>query len=240
MIAEKIVCYVGTWAAYRPGAGKFEIEDIDPSLCTHLIYAFVGLDTDTDGIKILDPWHDLPNDGGLDGFSRFIDLRKQYKDVKLLLAIGGWNEGSIKYSDMSSDLESRKRFVDSAVEFVKKYNFDGFDVDWEYPAQRGGEEEDVENFSALIKALREAFDKEGLILSAAVAAPRSSASQSYDIAEISKHLDIINILSYDYHGAWENFTGLNAPLYHGSSDIGQNREWTVVSLFSELYLLFIL
>jgi GH18 family chitinase len=53
------VCYWGTWANYRPNAGKFTPESIDASLCTHLIYSFVGLDSDTHGIKSLDPWMDL-------------------------------------------------------------------------------------------------------------------------------------------------------------------------------------
>ena len=34
-------------------------ENVDPTLCTHLIYSFVGLDTDNWTIKSLDPWMDL-------------------------------------------------------------------------------------------------------------------------------------------------------------------------------------
>ena len=56
---KKVVCYWGTWANYRPNDGKFTPESIDPSLCTHLIYSFVGLDADTNTIKSLDPWMDL-------------------------------------------------------------------------------------------------------------------------------------------------------------------------------------
>lgn len=29
----KIVCYYGSWAVYRPGNGKFPVEEIDPFLC---------------------------------------------------------------------------------------------------------------------------------------------------------------------------------------------------------------
>ena len=56
---KKVVCYWGTWANYRPNNGKFTPESIDASLCTHLIYSFVGLDADTASIKSLDPWMDL-------------------------------------------------------------------------------------------------------------------------------------------------------------------------------------
>ena len=54
-----VVCYWGTWANYRPKDGKFTPEDVDPTLCTHLIYSFAGLDAEKDAIKPLDPWMDL-------------------------------------------------------------------------------------------------------------------------------------------------------------------------------------
>ncbi len=56
---SRVVCYWGTWANYRPKAGKFTPEDVDPSLCTNLIYSFAGLDGETWKIKSLDPWMDL-------------------------------------------------------------------------------------------------------------------------------------------------------------------------------------
>lgn len=35
---KNLVCYYGTWAVYRPDAGKYPVENIDPFLCTHVIY----------------------------------------------------------------------------------------------------------------------------------------------------------------------------------------------------------
>lgn len=34
------MCYMTSWSIKRPGAGKFTPDNIDPSLCTHVIYAF--------------------------------------------------------------------------------------------------------------------------------------------------------------------------------------------------------
>lgn len=48
-----VVCYIGTWSVYRPGAGSFSLDNFDPSLCTHVIYAFAGLDVEKDAIKSL-------------------------------------------------------------------------------------------------------------------------------------------------------------------------------------------
>ena len=42
---SKVVCYWGTWSNYRPNAGKFTPESINPKLCTHIIYSFAGLDS---------------------------------------------------------------------------------------------------------------------------------------------------------------------------------------------------
>lgn len=54
------------------------------------------------------------------------------------MAIGGWNEGSLKYSNVASSAAKRKKFLSDAVQFLKTYGFDGLDLDWEYPASRGG------------------------------------------------------------------------------------------------------
>jgi chitinase len=39
---------------------------------------------------------------------------------------------------MASDPAKRAIFVNSVVNFLITYNFDGFDFDWEYPGNRGG------------------------------------------------------------------------------------------------------
>ena len=54
----------------------------------------------------------------------------------MTLAIGGWNEGSTKYSSMAKDSAERQKFVDSVVQFLQKHNFDGLDLDWEYPGKK--------------------------------------------------------------------------------------------------------
>jgi len=57
-IAERIVCYFESWTTYRSGNGKFNVENIDPNLCTHLIYAFVGINSNAEVI-LLDTWNDI-------------------------------------------------------------------------------------------------------------------------------------------------------------------------------------
>ncbi len=38
------VCYITNWSRYRPGDAKFEIEFIDPFMCSHIIYAYATVD----------------------------------------------------------------------------------------------------------------------------------------------------------------------------------------------------
>ena len=57
----KVVCYFTNWAWYRPGAGKYRAEDIDPTLCTHIIYGFAVLDYSNLLIKPHDTWADIDN-----------------------------------------------------------------------------------------------------------------------------------------------------------------------------------
>ena len=45
---SNVVCYWGTWSNYRPNAGKFTPENVNPKLCTHLIYSFAGLHGSSD------------------------------------------------------------------------------------------------------------------------------------------------------------------------------------------------
>ncbi|KAK2580185.1 hypothetical protein KPH14_012451 [Odynerus spinipes] len=195
-------------------------------LCTHLIYTFAGLGQD-DSLKVLDPWQDLPNDYGKNGYGRFNALRQLNPNVKTMIAVGGWNEGSTKYSQVVANPARRAKFVDSIVNFLEKYGFDGFDVDWEYPNQRGGKPEDKQNYIAFLKELREKFEPHGYLLSAAVGAAESSASQSYNIREMSKYLHFINLMTYDLHGSWESSTGINAPLYAKKGAVGNQAKLTV-------------
>ena len=43
--------------------------------------------------------------------------------------------------------------------------------------------------------------------------------KAYDVPKLSLYLDIINVMTYDYHGHWDKKTGHVAPLfdYEGST-----------------------
>ncbi|XP_055609283.1 chitinase-3-like protein 1 [Uranotaenia lowii] len=216
---KKFVCYYGSWAVYRNGKGAFSVDNIDPFLCTHLIYSFVGLNVNGT-IRVLDPWNDLEENWGRGAMKQFNNLKRYNPKLRTLVAIGGWNEGSMVYSGVAKNSALRSRLARDAADFCLTHGFDGFDLDWEYPGQRDGDPSvDRENFSLLLAEMREEFDKKGLLLTAAVASTQTSASISYNIPEVAKFVDFINVMAYDLHGPWEPLTGHNAPLLPGPHDI---------------------
>lgn len=123
---------------------------------------------------------------------------------------------------MASTEASRTIFAESVVEFLKKHNFDGLDLDWEYPSKRGGNEaNDKDNLSALLRVLRNRLSAAGKMLTMAVSANPRTVSSGYDVPTIVDLVDYISVMSYDYHGAFDNYTGHNAPLYPRQDDLDQ-------------------
>lgn len=54
--------------------------------------------------------------------------------------MGGWNEGSEVYSKVAANETTRKILANNVLKFIEERGFDGFDLDWEYPGLRGGNE----------------------------------------------------------------------------------------------------
>lgn len=139
---------------FRHSGGKYLPSDIDPSLCTHIIYAFAVLDNDELVIRPHDTWADFDNctflwllkgkEGGgayklliccrvFTVFYRKVTALKKF-GVKVLLAIGGWNDSAgSKYSELVNNPFARTKFVEHVVGYLKQNDFDGLDFDWEYP-----------------------------------------------------------------------------------------------------------
>ncbi|CAM1302379.1 Cht3 (predicted) [Pycnogonum litorale] len=213
----KRVCYFTNWSIYRSGIGKYTVDDIDTSLCTHIVYAFAILNSVTFKLQMSEP--DIDRNG-----YRSVTATKS-KEVKVLLAVGGWNDATNKYSVMVSSKENRSSFIKSAVNFLKQYDFDGLDLDWEYPKCwqmrcNQGPPSDKENFARLVQELREAFNNESipLMLTCTLTANSNVAKEAYDIPSLSRNVDFFNVMTYDYSGLWTLKTRHPVPLYAEPGD----------------------
>ncbi|KAL3269272.1 hypothetical protein HHI36_008350 [Cryptolaemus montrouzieri] len=215
----KVVCYFTNWAWYRQGVGKYLPADIDPDLCTHIIYGFAVLNGDQLIIKPHDTWADFDN--------KFYEKVTAFKakGIKVLVAIGGWNDSAgDKYSKLVNNPAARRRFISHVIEFIEQNNFDGLDLDWEYPKCwqvecSKGPDSDKAAFSDFVRELHEAFQPKNFLLSAAVSPSKRVIDEGYDVPALSKYLDWIAVMCYDYHGQWDKITGHVAPMYVHPDDV---------------------
>lgn len=56
-----------------------------------------------------------------------------------------------RFSAMVASPTNRQTFISSVVVFLRKYEFDGLDIDWEYPANRGSPPQDQQLYSVLVQ-----------------------------------------------------------------------------------------
>lgn len=140
---------------------------------------------------------------------------------QVLLALGGWTDSAgDKYSRLVSSGTARRKFITSAVNFLRKHNFKGLSLEWNYPGCwqsdcRQGPDSDRPNLTRFLIELRQAFDAQNpkLTLAIALSGYKEVIDKGYDVAEISRLVDFATVMTYDYHGAYEAQTNHLAPLF---------------------------
>lgn len=222
ILAEyKVIGYYPNWAIYRPT--PFKPQHINPELLTHLCYAFINYDT-AGNLVLFDPWADVQyrDDWNTEkpfwgNFYQLTQLKKKYPHLKTMASIGGWTL-SDNFSNMAANPQARQNFVKNCVQFCDQYQFNGIDLDWEYPgfAEHSGRPEDKVNFTLLLKELHAALKKHSPQLLLSIAAPAGPWNcANIEIEKIHQYLDHINLMCYDMHGPWggDDITNHHSPLY---------------------------
>ncbi|WP_080504366.1 glycosyl hydrolase family 18 protein [Haloarcula amylolytica] len=221
---KRVTGYYMQWSQwdreYYPG-------DIPLDQVTHVNYAFLTVNQNgavdyiqqNAAMRVLEPesWHDHT------GFDELVDD----PTTKFLFSIGGWNDSKY-FSNAAESQESRERFASTAIEIMRKHNFDGLDIDWEYPGGGGKSDNivrdgDKERFSKLLREVRsqldeaESEDGQEYLLTAALSADQKK-NQGLNHDDNAELLDYLNVMTYDYHGAFDENTNHQSPLYGTDDD----------------------
>ena len=179
-----IVGYATYWDTRMP----------DPTLLTHINYAFALIKDDFETLDIKKPAR----------LTQIVGLKSQNPNLKVVLSVGGWGAGN--FSEMAADANHRKKFAENCMAAVKSYRLDGIDIDWEYPSSSSAgissSPQDINNFTLLMKDLRTALGKDKLLTIAT-----SASAKYYNLKDIEPYLDFVNIMTYD----------MGRPPYHHSA-----------------------
>ncbi len=163
---------------------------------------------------------DSASSGFRGNFHQLEELKRRYPKLKILISL----EGSADYFANDALPEHRQAFVASCVNlFIKGHVapgirrpglFDGIDVDWEYPKAS-----QADDYMALVAEFRRQLDayRPGLRLTVAVG-PSPKMYPGVDMARVSRSVNRIGVMNYDYAGPWSATTGIIAPLYAEDED----------------------
>jgi chitinase len=188
-----IIGYVG---GYR---GLVKANLIAAKKLTHINYAFVDIRNNRAWL------HREATD--TINFRNLNLLKKQNPALKILISIGGW-AWSGKFSDALLTDTSRQGFARSAIAIIHKFELDGVDIDWEYPAQPGNDGniyrlEDKHNYTLMFAELRRQLDSlqkqtsKTYLLTTAVGGFKSFLDNT-EMGIAQQYLDYINLMTYDF------------------------------------------
>jgi chitinase len=199
-------------------------ENIDFSLYTHICHAFVTAGPDgklNEGRHVPDP--------------AFVKEAHTH-NVKVLLSLGGWGWDD-QFAAIVKDPDAEARYIKSVVDMVDSADYDGIDLDWEYPDSP----EEVPGFERLTRRFREELDaiaarKNRPMLITMAASANPGTLRWLDTAFLLETMDWINVMTYDMAGDWTNYAGHNAPLYSSSRQpdgTARSLEKTITYLLEE-------
>jgi chitinase len=194
------------------------VGQIHPEKLTHINFAFAKIDALG---KVA-----LPHPGIAPQLAQLCGLKARNPELKILLSVGGWTADG--FSDAAVSADSRLEFARSVVALLREHALDGIDLDWEYPGQDvagiKARPEDRENFTLLLKMLREQLDASGHDYLLTIA---SADHEYFDHTEMDKlyvYLDWINVMTYDFFNSMTSTTGHHAGLYRSRFAAATDRD----------------
>ncbi|XP_075164934.1 endochitinase-like [Haematobia irritans] len=189
---KMINCYLGSWVNNnKPERYNFQPEMISRH-CTHVSYAFFG-------VNDLGAFDASQTNTGpkKDWIERLLAMKSQYPKLKFIAVVGGNMVPSSHFSYVANNTRTRQIFKLTALESVKKMGFDGIDLHWLLPGSSGNKA-DKTNFIHLLEEIRSGFKENNLLFGITVTGNVPYSYDWYDVPNIVKHVDFINVMSYNY------------------------------------------
>ena len=149
-------------------------------------------------------------------------LKERHPDLKTILSVGGWGN-SEWLSKVASTKETRFKFASNCLAYLKKYGFDGVNIEWQFPVEGGDVEThhsslDSKNLVALLETLKQEL-RESFILVVTVPATPALARHFMAYAGYwSPFVDMVHVVAMDLRGTWSTTTGHVSPMYMSTRD----------------------
>ncbi|KAK7479538.1 hypothetical protein BaRGS_00029255 [Batillaria attramentaria] len=220
-----VVCYFNTLAMLRPGEGKMFPRDIDPTMCTHLVFSHAVLDRSD-----IQPYS--PEDIGVKGsYAELLDLKKKNPVLKTLLSIRGPLFSETKaFSGLVSSQKNIEIFAMNVLYFAKEHNFDGVEIDWDETVAQRLKPTDREGFTNLLRALANRCKNQiaakshqcPLLLAVKLSGRRSIIEKLYNVPAISELADLLLLNSYSWYD-WDKTTKHYSPIFRRQSGLDARR-----------------
>ncbi|KAB8225906.1 hypothetical protein BDV33DRAFT_198320 [Aspergillus novoparasiticus] len=200
---KRVIGYYEGWASRR-ACNDYWPEMIPLNVYSHINFAFASIHPETFEI--------VPADSrDVNLYTRLTDLKDDDPGLTVNIALGGWSfndpgSTATTFSSLAASETNQKAFFKSLTSFLATYNFDGVDIDWEYPVDtdRGGSTDDFKNFPKFIANLKSALKGTAGRDHLSLTLPASYwYLQHFDLDELAKHVDYFNFMSYDLHGLWD-------------------------------------
>lgn len=185
--------------AYLPGWVESTPDTVPLDKLTHICHAFIKADAQG---KLI-PESAMPN-------RPLIDAAHEH-GVKVLLSIGG-SESDVFLSPVAQDPTKLDRFINELIGYVKANDYDGVDLDWEFPTS----DESAKGLILMIKRLRHEIDKleaesgRDYLLTRAVGGGWAYTKIPTEV--FRDNFDFLNVMCYDCTGPWSELAGHHSPL----------------------------
>ncbi len=204
--------------AYLDDNKDWTKEDINAEALTCINYAFaniIGLDI-VRKLKKID-WIN--------------ELKQAHPHLKSCISIGGWSADG--FSDGVATKANRTILIEKLLNYMQRYQFDGIDLDWEYPgmdiAGIKAAPNDAENFLSFVQELRQALNEltkktaQTYWLTAAIGAEKKllDTMSPNDHYEYLDFLDFVNVMTYDMRGSFTKVAGHHTNLFSYAQTEGQ-------------------